>query len=156
LAPLALLPPEGIIPGKDYEILFSGSHEKSVFGVLDGTYDFGCVAARTSVFDRMVAAGQVKDEDFRIIWQSNTFPTSSFGYAHDLNPALAKKITEAFTEYRFTPDMVTAFGNTTRFYPITYARDYSVVRLIAETTGESFNEEGLQKMIEAEKPKAAK
>jgi hypothetical protein len=32
-------------------------------------------------------------------------------------------------------------------------RDYSVVRLIAEATGERFDDEGLQKMIEAEKPK---
>jgi phosphonate transport system substrate-binding protein len=153
LAPLALLPQEGIRPGEDYEILFSGSHEKSVFGVLEGDYDFACVAARSSVFDRMAAAGRINEEDFRIIWLSSTFPTSSFGYAYDLHPDLVEKIKEAFTEYQFTPEMIAAFGNTTRFFPITYMRDYSVVRLIAEATGERFDEEGLQKMIEAEKPK---
>jgi phosphonate transport system substrate-binding protein len=156
LAPLALLPQEGVKPGEDYEVLFSGSHENSVFGVLSGEYDFACVAARSSVFDRMVAAGKVKEEDFRIIWLSSTFPTSSFGYAYDLHPDLVKKIKEAFTEYRFTPEMIAAFGDTTRFFPITYMRDYSVVRLIAEATGERFDEAGLQKMIEAEKPKEAK
>jgi phosphonate transport system substrate-binding protein len=150
LAPLALLPQEGIIPGEDYEIVFSGSHENSVFGVLDGTYDFACVAARSSVFDRMVADGRVNEEDFRIIWLSNTFPTSSFGYSYDLNPDLVAKIKEAFDEYRFTPEMTAAFGNTTRFSPVTYIRDYSVVRLIAESAGEQFDEAGLQKMIESE------
>jgi phosphonate transport system substrate-binding protein len=153
LAPLALLPQEGIKPGEDYEILFSGSHENSVFGVLSGEDDFACVAARSSVFDRMVTAGRIKEEDFRIIWLSSTFPTSSFGYAYDLHPDLVKKIREAFDEYRFTPEMIAAFENTTRFFPITYMRDYSVVRLFAESAGERFDDEGLQKMIEAEKPK---
>jgi phosphonate transport system substrate-binding protein len=156
LAPLALLPQEGVKPGEDYEIIFSGSHENSVFGVLSGEYDFACVAARSSVFDRMVAAGRVNEEDFRIIWLSSTFPTSSFGYAYDLHPDLIKKIREAFNEYRFTPEMIAAFGKTTRFFPITYMRDYSVVRLIAEATGERFDDAGLQAMIEAEKPKEAK
>jgi phosphonate transport system substrate-binding protein len=151
LAPLALLPQEGIKPGEDYEILFSGSHEKSILGVLSGDYDFACVAARSSVFDRMVADGRINEDDFRIIWLSSTFPTSSFGYAYDLHPELVEKIKEAFDEYRFTPEMIAAFGNTTRFFPISYMRDYSVVRLIAEATGEKFDEAGLQAMIEAEK-----
>ncbi|MDR3238110.1 MAG: phosphate/phosphite/phosphonate ABC transporter substrate-binding protein, partial [Spirochaetia bacterium] len=100
LAPLALLPQEGVKPGEDYKILFSGSHENSVLGVLSGEYDFACVAARSSVFDRMAAAGKVKEEDFRIIWLSSSFPTSSFGYVYDLHPDLVKKIKEAFNEYK--------------------------------------------------------
>jgi phosphonate transport system substrate-binding protein len=52
--------------------------------------------------------------------------------------------------------MIAAFGETNRFYPITYMRDYNVVRLIAEATGERFDDAGLQKMIEAEKPKESK
>jgi phosphonate transport system substrate-binding protein len=156
IAPLALLPQEGIKPGEDYEIIFSGSHENSVLGVLDGTYDFACVAARESVFDRMVDAGQVNEEDFRIVWLSPTFPTSSFGYAYDLVPELAAKIREAFNEYEFTPEMTAAFSNTDRFFPITYMRDYSVVRLMAESVGEKFDEAGLQKMIETDKAAAAK
>ncbi|MDR3289224.1 MAG: phosphate/phosphite/phosphonate ABC transporter substrate-binding protein [Peptococcaceae bacterium] len=150
LAPLALLPQEGVVPGTDYEILFSGSHENSVYGVLDGAYDFACVAARSSVFDRMVADGRVNEDDFRIIWLSSTFPTSSFGYAHDLHPDLAAKIKEAFNDYKFTPEMTAAFGGTDRFFPVTYMRDYSVVRLIAESAGEKFDEAGLQKMIASE------
>jgi phosphonate transport system substrate-binding protein len=150
-----LFPKEGVKPGEDYKILFSGSHEKSVFGVLSGEYDFACVAARSSVFDRMVADGRVKEADFRIIWTSSKFPTSSFGYAYDLHPDLVKKIKEAFNEYKFTPAMIAAFGKTTRFFPITYMRDYSVVRLIAGSAGEKFDEAGLQNMIKAEKPKEA-
>jgi phosphonate transport system substrate-binding protein len=64
-----------------------------------------------------------------------------------------EKIKEAFNEYRFTPEMIAAFGKTNRFFPITYMRDYNVVRLIAEATGEKFDEAGLQAMIEAEKAK---
>jgi phosphonate transport system substrate-binding protein len=156
LAPLALLPQEGVVPGTDYEILFSGSHENSVYGVLDGTYEFACVAARESVFDRMVASGKVNEEDFRILWLSPTFPTSSFGYAYDLHPDLVAKIKEAFNEYEFTAEMTAAFTGTDRFFPVTYLRDYNVVRLIAESAGEKFDEAGLQKLIDSDKAAADK
>lgn len=36
LAPLALFPAEGLAPGKDYSILFSGKHDQSVMGVNAG------------------------------------------------------------------------------------------------------------------------
>jgi phosphonate transport system substrate-binding protein len=149
MAPVALFPQEGITPGEDYEIVFSGNHEKSIIGVGNGEYDAACVAS--SLFERVVSAGDVKESDYRIVWESSKFPTSSFGYAHDLHPELVKKIQEAFFEYRFTPIMIKAFGGADRFFPITYLKDEKVIRLIASAGGEKFDEEGLQKMAAVEK-----
>jgi phosphonate transport system substrate-binding protein len=148
IAPVALFPQEGITPGEDYEIVFSGNHEKSIIGVGAGEYEAACVGS--SLFDRIVAGGDVKESDYRIVWESSVFPTSSFGYAHDLHPDLVKKIKEAFFEYRFTPSMIKAFGGMDRFSPITYLRDEKVTRLIASAGGEKFDEEGLQSMAAAE------
>ena len=67
----------------------SGGHDKSVLGVAAGDYDMAAVAS--DVFDRMVTRGTVKGDDFRIIYRSPIFPTSSFAYAHDLKPELAAK-----------------------------------------------------------------
>ena len=39
LAPLALMPGQGLAPGKDYEIKFSGKHDQSILGVGTGDYD---------------------------------------------------------------------------------------------------------------------
>jgi phosphonate transport system substrate-binding protein len=149
LAPLALFPKDGLTPGKDYEIVFSGKHDQSIMGVGHGDYDAGCVAS--DVFNRMAVAGRINKDDYRIIWQSSLFPTSSFGYAYDLDPELVKKIKEAFFEYRFNPEMQKTFGGADRFFPVTFKQDFELIRLIAESSGETFDEAGFSKMAEAEK-----
>src|ERR1700674_3078834 len=90
LAPLVLYPPEGLKPNEDYKPLMSGGHDKSALGVLSGDYDMAGVAS--DVFERMIVRGTLKADDFRTIFTSPIFPTSSFAYAHDLHPDLARKI----------------------------------------------------------------
>src|SRR6195256_6045558 len=75
MAPLALFPPQGLTPDKDYKILFSGKHDSSVMGVNSGDYDAAAVAS--DVYHRMGVRGQIKEENFRIIYRSEKFPTSS-------------------------------------------------------------------------------
>ncbi len=143
LAPRVLLPEQGLVPEKDYEVLFSGKHDQSVMGVMNGDYAAAPVAS--DVFERMVRRGAVKAEDFRIIYRSQIFPTSSFAYAHDLHPDLVRKIVGAFHTYRFNEEMKTAFDGADRFYPITYMKDWAVVRQIAEGTGTSYSRSGFEK-----------
>ncbi len=154
LAPRALFPKLGITPEKDYTVVYSGKHDQSILGVGYGDYDAAPVAG--DVFKRMAQAGRINEADYRIIWQSDVFPTSSFGYAHDLNPELVKKIVAAFNEYRFTPEMQKTFGGADRFFPVTYQKDWAVIRDIAEANGETFNQSGLQKVAEKEAAEAAK
>src|ERR1700704_4185323 len=75
MAPLALFPSQGLVPDKDYKILFSGKHDSSVMGVNSGDYDGAAVAS--DVYHRMGVRGQIKEENFRIIYRSEKFPTSS-------------------------------------------------------------------------------
>ena len=115
----------------------SGGHDKSALGVLSGDYDMGGVAS--DVYERMVARGTIKADDFRIIYKSPIFPTSSFAYAHDLKPELAKKLVECFYAFRFPESMRKEFNSDDRFYPITYQKDWAVVREIAEESGTPYN-----------------
>ena len=87
----------------------------------------------------MVTRGTVKGDDFRIIYTSPVFPTSSFAYAHDLKPELAKKITDCFFDFRFPPAMMKEFNGDDRFFPITYKDTWKVVREIAEGSGTPYN-----------------
>ncbi len=137
LAPLVLYPLEGLKPNDDYKPIMSGGHDKSALGVLSGDYDMGGVAS--DVYERMVARGTLKADDFRIIYKSPIFPTSSFAYAHDLKPELAKKLVDCFYAFRFPESMRKEFNNDDRFYPITYAKDWAVVRKIAEDSGTPYN-----------------
>jgi phosphonate transport system substrate-binding protein len=137
LAPLVLYPPQGLKPNEDYKPLMSGGHDKTALGVLSGDYDMGGVAS--DVYDRMVSRGALKGDDFRIIYKSPVFPTSSFAYAHDLQPALATKITDCFFAFRFPPAMVKDFNGDDRFFPITYKETWKAVREIAEGSGTPYN-----------------
>ena len=137
MAPVALFPREGLTPEKDYKVLFSGKHDQSILGVRSGDYDAAAVAS--DVFERMAKRGEIKEEDFRVIYRSTTFPTSSFAYAHDLEPGFRDKMLKCFYDYHFTPEMQKAFDGADRFYPITYQKEFAIVREVAESAGEKFN-----------------
>jgi len=143
MAPMALFPKEGLAPGKDYNILFSGKHDQSVLGVNSGDYDGAAVAS--DVFHRMATRGQIKEDDFRIIYKSAKFPTSSFAYAHDLEPTFRDKMLKCFYDYRYTDEMKKAFDGADRFYPITYKEHWAVVRDVAEAGGDKFNKAAYEK-----------
>lgn len=137
MAPVALFPKEGLVPDKDYKVVFSGKHDQSVLGVRSGDYDAAAVAS--DVFERMVHRGEVREDEFRVIYRSAKFPTSSFAYAHDLEPTFRDKMLKCFYDYRFTAEMQKAFDGADRFYPVTYKKDYAILREVAEAAGEKFN-----------------
>jgi len=148
MAPMALFPKEGLAPDKDYKILFSGKHDQSILGVGTGDYDAAAVAS--DVFHRMGTRGQIKESDYRIIYRSAKFPTSSFAYAHDLEPAFRDKMLKCFYDYRFTDEMKKAFDGADRFFPINYKEHWSVVREVSEAGGEKFNREAYEKETKRE------
>jgi len=154
LAPLALFPKESLIPDKDYKIIFSGKHDQSVMGVNSGDYDAGAVAS--DVFHRMAERGQVKESDFRVIYRSQKFPTSSFAYAHDLDPKLVDRMLGCFYDYRFPPEMQKAFDGADRFFPINYKTTWAVVRDVAKGSGGSFDKASYEKETAREAAEAAK
>ncbi len=154
LAPLALFPGEGLVPDKDYKIIFSGKHDQSVMGVNSGDYDAAAVAS--DVFHRMAERGQVKESDFRILYRSQKFPTSSFAYAHDLEPKLADKMLTCFYDYRFPPEMKKAFDGADRFFPINYKTTWAVVRDVAKGSGGGFDKATYEKESAREAAEAAK
>ncbi len=137
LAPRVLFPEQGLKVDEDYKPLMSGGHDKSVLGVNSGDYDMAAVAS--DVFDRMATRGTIKAADFRVLYRSSVFPTSSFAHAHDLRPELSSKLKECFYSFRFTPEMTKEFNGDDRFLPISYQKDWAVVRDVAEKSGTPYN-----------------
>lgn len=154
LAPRVLFPEQGLNPDADYKPLMSGGHDKSVLGVAFGDYDMAAVAS--DVYDRMVVRGTVKGDAFRTIYKSPVFPTSSFAHAHDLKPELAAKLKECFFSFRFTPEMTKEFNGDDRFLPITYQKDWAVVREVAEKSGTPYNKAAYDAESKREAEAAAK
>jgi len=154
IAALVLYPEQGLRPNEDYKPLMSGGHDKSVLGVASGDYDMAGVA--NTVFERMAARGVVKSEDFRIIYESQLFPTASLAHAHDLNPELAKRIRDCFFAFRFTPELTKEFNGRDRFVSISYKDDWGVVRAVAEKSGTPYNKAAYDKESQREAAELAK
>lgn len=129
--PVVLLEEEyGLVAGRDYEITYSGGHDNSLFGVHRRDYDVAAVA--NEVTDRIMDRdGRVPREEIRILYRSDTFPTTAFGTAHNLHPDLAAKIEEAFLTYQWEGTaLASEFQNADRFIPITYQEHWAMIRQV--------------------------
>ena len=155
-APRALFKSMGVVPDKDYKVTYSGKHDNSIMGVANKDYDAAPVAS--SVLDRMHDKGIVNKDDLRIIWQSKLFPTTSYGYAHNLNPALQKKVTEAFLTFDWTGTALQKeFGKKSdRFIPITFKEHWTDIRTIQNTNGTKYTDESLRGLKVKKKKKKKK
>ncbi|XYK79725.1 MAG: phosphate/phosphite/phosphonate ABC transporter substrate-binding protein [Labrenzia sp.] len=141
-APRALFPGQGVTPDEDYEVVYSGSHDQSMLGVVAGDYDAAPVASE--VVERMAARGLYDPEEVRLVWESDPFPTTSYTLAHDLDPELAQSIKEAFFSFDFEgTSLGEEFDGVSRFIPITYKQQWAVIRQIQAANGVEYTPQGL-------------
>jgi len=155
-APRALFKSMGIVPDVDYKVSYSGKHDNSIMGVANKDYDAAPVAS--SVLERMVDKGVVKRDDLRIIWESKAFPTTSYGFAHNLTPDLQAKIKEAFLTFDWKGTMMAKeFGKQAdQFIPITYKEHWRDVRVIQTANGTKYTDESLKGLKIKKKKKKKK
>src|ERR1700694_2286045 len=123
-----------LVGGRDFTPVFSGKHDNSVIGVANKDYDAAVIANEVMfrMFDRKV----VDRAKIRSIYKSETFPTTGYGYTYNLDPKLVETIKEVFFTFPWEGSTLKAeFKNEDRFVPITYQKDWSVIRKIDAATG---------------------
>ncbi len=141
-APVFFFSKIGVVPGKDYEIAFTGKHDNSILGVVNGDYDAAAVAH--TVLERMVNRGVVKKTDYKVVYTSTLFPVAGWSYAHDLDPGLAEKIREAFFTFKIEGSSVAKEWKPpryTRFVPVSYKTDWEAVVGIQEANGIAYTKD---------------
>jgi phosphonate transport system substrate-binding protein len=142
-APSALLREKfGMVAGRDYTPVFSGKHDNSIIGVAKKDYIAASIA--NSVKARMIARGVVQPEQFVVIYKSQTFPTTGYGYVYNLKPELAEKVKEAFFTFNWEgTELEKEFSKAEppqeKFIPISYKEYWSVVRDIDKAEGVSYD-----------------
>lgn len=149
IAPRALLPDFGLSADKTYNVVYSGKHKASILGVSDGTYPAAAVAS--SVLKRMISSGTVAGDDIRILYTSPKFPTLSMGYVYNLKPLLAEQIKAALLDYSLPAELAKTFKGITGYMEISYKKDWEIIRHIADYSGYTYTEAGLQKMLARKK-----
>ncbi|WP_239496228.1 phosphate/phosphite/phosphonate ABC transporter substrate-binding protein [Salinicola peritrichatus] len=143
LAPRALFPKQGITPDEDYEVVYSGSHDQSMLGVVAGDYDAAPVASE--VVDRMAERGLYDPDEVKVVFESKRFPTTSYTYAYNLEPELIDKIKEAFFSFDMEgTELGEEFDGVTKFVPVTYQKDWEVIRDIQDANGVVYSQENVE------------
>jgi len=131
-APSALLKAEfGMIAERDFTPAFSGKHDNSILGVANKDYDAASIA--NSVKFRMIKRNVVKESDLKVIYTSQTFPTTGYGYVYNLKPELAHKVVESFKTFIWEgTSLKNEFekNGEGQFIPITYKSHWEVIRKI--------------------------
>ncbi|OIQ24789.1 phosphate/phosphite/phosphonate ABC transporter substrate-binding protein [uncultured Vibrio sp.] len=139
-APSAILKAEyDMTPDNDFKPAFSGAHDNSILGVSHKDYDAAAVA--NSVLNRMLSRDVVSESAVKSIYKSQTFPTTSYGVAHNLAPDLQEKIKGAFFSFDWSgtklEEEFTRNGES-QFIPITYKEHWEVVRTIDTANNVSY------------------
>jgi len=139
-APSALLKSDfDMIAERDFTPAFSGKHDNSILGVANKDYDAASIA--NSVKTRMIKRGVVKDGDLKVLYKSQTFPTTGYGYVNSLKPELGEKIREAFASFEWdgtTLQEEFEKNGEGQFIPITYQEHWEVIRKIDAANGVSY------------------
>lgn len=124
--------------GKDYQPVFSGKHDNSILGVANKDYPAAAIAS--SVRLRMIARGVVKEDQTKIVYKSQTFPSTGYGYIYNLKPELAAKVQEAFFSFNWEgSDLEKEFAKSdppvSKFLVITYKQHWGIVREVDSAMG---------------------
>ncbi|MDH5578039.1 MAG: phosphate/phosphite/phosphonate ABC transporter substrate-binding protein [Betaproteobacteria bacterium] len=131
-APSALLKAEfKMVAGTDFKPVFSGKHDNSILGVANKDYPAASIA--NSVLKRMISRGVVKQDQFKSVYKSQTFPTTGYGHVYNLKPELAAKVKEAFFTFPWEGSALKAEfekSGEAKFIPITYKNHWDVIRKI--------------------------
>ena len=134
-APSALMKSEfGLVKDVDFKTTFSGKHDNSVLGIANNDYEVAAVA--NSVLNRMIKRDVIKAEQIRSIYKSQTFPTTGYGHAHNLDPKLTAKIKQAFFTFEWEgSDLKKEFKKEGQFISIRHKNDWDVIRKIDAANG---------------------
>lgn len=136
-APSVLLESEfGLVAERDFTPAFSGRHDNSVLGVLQRDYDAAAVA--NTVIDQVLARGVGSRDDLRLLYRSETFPTTAFGVSSRLEEHLAAEIVEAFFSFPWEGSALDAEFAEAQFIPVTYREHWEVIRRIDMASGTSW------------------
>ncbi|HLR81027.1 MAG TPA: phosphate/phosphite/phosphonate ABC transporter substrate-binding protein [Bacillota bacterium] len=113
-------------------VTFSGSHDASILAIANGDADGAAVA--TDVMDAMLDQGVVKEDDFKIISESDPIPRGPDAYRSNLPDDLKEEIREFYYDYE--DEKFFEERGINGFYPIE-DEAYDVVRDAADALGMS-------------------
>ena len=103
--------------------------------------DYMAASIANSVKARMLSRDVITEDQVKVIYKSQTFPTTGFGTAHNLKPELKDKIRNAFFNFEWEGTSLQAEfekSNEGQFLEMTYQEFWEVIRKIDAANGVSY------------------
>ena len=136
LMPRYFLMKEGIDPEKAFRrVAFSGAHDATALQVAGGKVDAG--AMNISVYEKMLAEKKIDASQLKVFYTTPGYYDYNWTVRGDLDPALVKKVTDAFLSLDAqNPEHreILALQRATRFIP-TKAENYKSIEEAAHAAG---------------------
>jgi phosphonate transport system substrate-binding protein len=136
-APIVLLMKDyNLKPLRDFEWLFTYSHDDSIAGIANKTYPAAPVAS--DMLARAEARGEIKPEQYRVISESELFPPVALGHVYNLKPELVAKINAVYKDFNWSgTGLEKEFGPSgiVKFVPADYKQQWFMIRLIDDAMG---------------------
>ena len=136
LMPRSFLLGAKVNPDTDMKrIAFSGAHDATVAAVAGGKVDAG--ALNISVWEKLVSQNKVDPKEVRVFFTTPGYYDYSWTVRADMNPALRKKLTDAFLALNKDTAQgkeILELQRATRFIP-TKAENYKAIEDAAKNAG---------------------
>jgi phosphonate transport system substrate-binding protein len=136
LMPRSFLLAAKINPDTDMKrVSFSGAHDATVAAVAGGKVDAG--ALNISVWEKLVSSGKVDPKVVRVFYTTPGYYDYNWSVRSDMNPAVQKKITDAFLALNSNDPEgkeILELQRATRFIP-TKASNYTAIEAAARNAG---------------------
>ena len=109
--------------------MYAGSHPASIQAVVQGNVDAGAVTNTT--YENQIEAGNVNEEDLKVIWESPVIPGSPLAIQKDLPQELKDKVKEFLLAY----DDAEYFGDPNSRYIEANDEDYDYLEELKDKYG---------------------
>lgn len=119
-------------------VAFSGGHNTSLTGVVMGDYDAACVAAQ--VVQMMVEAGQIEEDDVKVIGQTDIIPNPCYVIDASLPDDLKTAFKEFLLNYDNEEFFEAALGSADMSFGEGSEEDYEPTKQVIELLGLEFGD----------------
>lgn len=130
LAPSALLPDEGVVPGEDYEITFTGSHGNTALAIANDDYAAG--NGCSTCMDRAYNSQDSDTSNIKVVWSSPAFPLGPFSFRYNLADDIKQGIRAALFDNDYSGTALEEDIGYDEFVEIDYATHFDTVLQIQE------------------------
>lgn len=131
LIPKLELMNRGIDPNRGIRALHTGAHDATALAVLNKHVDAGAIDS--AYFNVLIRRGEIPEDGYRIIWQSEKLFQYPWTVHKDMDPELIEQIRAAFLKIT-DQDIFDAFGASG--FTIATTEDYEIIRQAAEAFGD--------------------